>query len=128
IVRSLLSPTLALSIYGLATVIATLVKVDPGPFEQNCVHYAPLQDVAIFSNSFFHLIHHQDLYARFDAEQWDLYRYSPTFALLFAPFALLPYGLGAVLWNLLNALALLWAIRSLPIGLDRTKMLVLGFV
>ena len=128
IVRSLLSPTLVLSIYGLATIIATLVKVAPGPFEQNGVHYDPLQDFAIFRNSFFHLIHHQDLYARFDAEQWDLYRYSPTFALLFAPFAVLPYGLGAVLWNLLNALALFWAVRSLPIGVDRTKMLVLWFV
>jgi hypothetical protein len=128
IVRSLLSPTLVLSIYCLAAVIATLVKLAPGTFEQNGFHYEPLQNFAIFRNSFFHLIHHQDLYARFDAEQWDLYRYSPTFALLFAPFAVLPYGLGAVLWNLLNALALLWAIRSLPIGLDRTKMLVLGFV
>jgi hypothetical protein len=128
IVRSLLNPTLVLSIYCLAAVIVTLVKLAPGPFEQNGFHYEPLQNFAIFRNSFFHLIHHQDLYARFDGEQWDFYRYSPTFALLFAPFALLPYGLGVVLWNLLNALALLWAIRSLPIGLDRTKMLVLGFV
>jgi len=128
IARSLLNPTLVLSIYCLAAVIATLVKLAPGPFEQNGFHYQPLQNFAIFRNSFFHLIHHQDLYARFDAEQWDFYRYSPTFALLFAPFALLPYGLGAVLWNLLNALALWWAIRSLPIGVDRTKMLVLGFV
>ena len=128
IVRCLLNPTLVLSSYCLAAVIATLVKLAPGIFEQNGFHYEPLQNFAIFRNSFFHLIHHQDLYARFDAEQWDFYRYSPTFALLFAPFALLPYGLGAVLWNLLNALALLWAIRSLPIGVDRTKMLVLGFV
>ena len=128
IVRSLLSPTLVLSIYCLAAVIATLVKLAPGPFEQNGFHYQPLQNFAIFRNSFFHLIHHQDLYACFDAEQWDFYRYSPTFALFFAPFALLPYGLGAVLWNLLNALALLWAIRSVPFGVDRTKTLVLGFV
>jgi hypothetical protein len=128
IVRSLLSPTLVLSIYCLAAVIVTLVKLAPGPFEQNGFHYDPLQDFAIFRNSFFHLIHHQDLYAHFDPEQWDLYRYSPTFALLFAPFAVLPYGLGAVLWNLLNAVALFWAVRSLPIGVDRTKMLVLWFV
>jgi hypothetical protein len=128
ILRRLLNPTLVLSIYCLAPIIITLVKLAPGPFEQNGFHYEPLQNFAIFRNSFFHLIHHQDLYARFDAQQWDFYRYSPTFALLFAPFAVFPYGLGAVLWNLLNALALLWAIRSLPIGLDRIKMLVLWFV
>ena len=128
IAHYLLSPTLVLSIYALATVIATLVKLAPGPFERNGFHYDPLQNFAIFRNSFFHLIHHQDLYARFDAEQWDLYRYSPTFALLFAPFAVLPYGLGAVLWNLLNAVALFSAVRSLPIGVDRTKILVLWFV
>jgi glycosyl transferase family 87 len=128
IVRSLLNPTLVLSIYCLAAVIATIVKLTPGPFEQNGYHYQPLQNFAIFRNSFFHLIHHQDLYARFDAEQWDFYRYSPTFALLFAPFAILPYSLGAVLWNLLNALALAWAIRRVPIGHERTKMLVLWFV
>jgi Glycosyltransferase family 87 len=128
IARYLLNPTLVLSIYCLAAVILTLVKLAPGSFEQNGFHYHPLQNFAIFRNSFFHLIHHQDLYARFDAEQWDLYRYSPTFALLFAPFAVLPYGLGAVLWNGLNALALLWAIRSIPIGDEHTKMLVLWFV
>jgi len=128
IVRSLLNPTLVLSIYCLAAVIATIVKLAPGPFEQNGFHYQPLQNFAIFRNSFFHLIHHQDLYARFDAEQWDFYRYSPTFALLFAPFAVLPYSLGAVLWNVLNALALAWAIRRVPIAHERTKMLVLWFV
>lgn len=123
-----MSPTLVLAIYCLAAVIATLVKLAPGPFEQNGFHYQPLQNFAIFRNSFFHLIHHQDLYARFDVEQWDLYRYSPTFALLFAPFAVLPYSLGAVLWNVLNAGALFWAVRCLPVGAPRTRMLVLWFV
>jgi hypothetical protein len=123
----LLDPRLVLAVYCLAAVVATLVKLAPGPFEQNGFHYDPLQNFAIFRNSFFHLIHHQDLYARFQAEQWDLYRYSPTFALLFAPVALLPYGLGAVLWNVLNAAALYWAVRGLVSGADRTKMLVLWF-
>src|SRR4051812_9875003 len=33
----------------------------------------------------------------------DVYRYSPLVAGLYVPFALLPDGLGAVLWRLLNA-------------------------
>ena len=72
-VHYLLNPTLVLSIYCLAVVIATVVKLAPGPFEQNGFHYDPLQNFAIFRNSFFLLIHHQDLYARFDSEQWDFY-------------------------------------------------------
>jgi len=123
----LLSPTLILSVYCVAAVIVTLVKLSPGPFDQNGFRYDPLQNFAIFRNSFFHLIHHQDLYARFDAEQWDLYRYSPTFALLFAPFAVLPYRLGAILWNVLNGVALFWAVRRMPLGGERTKTLVLWF-
>ncbi|MDP8989346.1 MAG: DUF2029 domain-containing protein [Acidobacteriota bacterium] len=124
----LLHPTLVLSVYCLAALIATLVKLAPGPFEQNGIHYQPLQNFAIFRNSFFHLIHHQNLYARFDFEQWDFYRYSPAFALLFAPFALLPYALGAVLWNLLNAVSLFWAVRSIPLLNERQKMLALWFM
>ena len=31
----------------------------------------------------------------------DIYRYSPTFAIAFTPFALLPDWLGGLLWNLL---------------------------
>lgn len=41
--------------------------------------------------------------------------YSPTFALLFAPFAVLPSPLGLVLWNVVNALALYYGLtRLLP--------------
>jgi hypothetical protein len=124
----LLHPNLVLAVYCLAALIATLVKLAPGPFEQNGIHYQPLQNFAIFRNSFYHLIHHQNLYAQFDFEQWDFYRYSPAFALLFAPFALLPYALGAALWNLLNAAALYWAVRWAPSLDDRQKMLALWFM
>ena len=124
----LLHPNCVLAVYCLAALIATIIKLAPGPFEQNGFHYQPLQDFAIFRNSFFHLIHHQNLYARFDFEQWDFYRYSPAFALLFAPFALLPYAIGAVLWNLLNAASLYWAVRWVPSLDDRPKMLALWFM
>ena len=124
----LLSPNLVLSVYCLAAVIATLVKLAPGSFEQDGFHYQPLQNFAIFRNSFYHLIHHQNLYAQFKFEQWDLYRYSPAFALLFAPFALLPYAIGAVLWNLFNAAALFFAVRSMPLLEERRKMLALWFM
>jgi len=124
----LLRPNLVLTIYCLAAVVVTILKLAPGPFEQDGFHYQPLQNFAIFRDSFFHLIHHQNIYAPFRATQWDLYRYSPTFALLFAPFALLPYSVGAVLWNLLNAATLFWAVRSAPVLDERRKMLALWFI
>jgi Glycosyltransferase family 87 len=124
----LLSPNCVFAVYCIAAIIATIIKLAPGPFEQNGFHYQPLQNFAIFRNAFYHLIHHQNLYAQFQFEQWDFYRYSPAFALLFAPFALLPYQIGAVLWNLLNAVALYWAVRSVPALDERAKMLALWFM
>lgn len=47
-----------------------------------------------------------NLYAQFPTTQFDLFKYSPTFALLFAPFAIVPYSVGLLLWNVTNAAAL----------------------
>jgi glycosyl transferase family 87 len=47
----------------------------------------------------------QDLYAA-DPNYFDLFKYTPSAALLFFPFAVLPFALGLVLWNLVNAAAL----------------------
>ena len=49
----LLHPNLVLAVYCLAALIATIIKLAPGPFEQNGFHYQPLQNFAIFRNSFF---------------------------------------------------------------------------
>lgn len=128
LVDHLLQPKLVLAVYCLAAVVVTLLKLAPGPFLENGFRYQPLQNFAIFRDSFDHLVHHQNLYAPFRATQWDLYRYSPTFALLFAPFALLPYAAGAVLWNVVNAAALFWAVNSVPELNRRQRMLALWFM
>jgi hypothetical protein len=128
IAEQFLRPRVIFAAYAAAALIVTLAKLAQGPFEQSGFHYQPLENFAIFRNSFFHLIHHQNLYATFRYEQWDYYRYSPTFALLFAPFALLPYAAGAVLWNLANAGALFWAVWSIPEVENRRKALALWFV
>jgi len=56
----------------------------------------------IFKNSFFHLLDHLNLYSSYSKEQYDLFKYTPSFALFFGLFALLPNALGLFLWNLLN--------------------------
>ncbi|MEP7380668.1 MAG: glycosyltransferase family 87 protein [Gemmatimonadota bacterium] len=61
----------------------------------------------IFRRSFRHLAAGRDLYVAYPDEQVDLFKYSPTFALLFLPFATLPTLLALALWDGLNV-GLLW--------------------
>lgn len=67
----------------------------------------------VFRQSYYHLMAHRNLYATDPAQGNDLFKYSPTFALLMAPIALLPAATGMLVWDLLNALALLGAVRWL---------------
>ena len=71
----------------------------------------------IFRQSYHHLVLGQDLYAAYPAEQGtdpaDRFKYSPTAALLFGPFALPPIPVGLFLWDLLNTAVLFLALTSL---------------
>lgn len=78
------------------------------------VQYKKYNNYVIFANSFQHLKNNEDLYALYPEEQWDLYKYTPTFAVFFSVFSILPDWLGLNLWNLLNSLFLLFAIYYLP--------------
>lgn len=76
---------------------------------------SPENNFLIFRAAFQHLVAGQDLYAAYPAVHADLYKYSPTFALLFAPFALLPLVPGYVLWAAVCAIAVYAGIsRLLP--------------
>jgi hypothetical protein len=80
-----------LAIYLLVVLIATGICID-----RHCNNFL------IFRSAFFHLREGRDLYAAYPGEHADLFKYSPTFALVFAPFALLPFTTALFLWNLLN--------------------------
>ena len=81
---------------------------------QGIIH--PNNNFAIFRGSWDNLVAGRDLYAP-SSQYRDLFKYSPTFALLFAPFAMLPYGLALLAWNALNAGLLYLALgRLLPPG------------
>ena len=66
----------------------------------------------IFRAASLHLLHGQDLYAAYPSLHFDFYKYGPTFALLFLPFALPPFWLAMLLWNALNAATLYFAIGT----------------
>ncbi|GAC1517465.1 MAG: glycosyltransferase family 87 protein [Gemmatimonadaceae bacterium] len=88
-------------VYVLSVVIVTV--------QQGVVHRE--NNFAIFRASFYNLMAGHDLYALHPDQHTDLFKYSPTFALLFAPFALPSFALGLLAWNALNTLLLLYAIR-----------------
>ena len=78
----------------LAAIVAATVQ--QGVARQN-------NNFLIFRAASLHLVHGQDLYAAYPALHFDFYKYSPSFALLFLPFALLPFLVSMLAWNALNA-------------------------
>ena len=84
--------------------VAWLVAIVAATVQQGIVRQN--NNFLIFRAASLHLLHGLDLYAAYPALHFDFYKYSPTFALLFLPFAVLPLGLSMLLWNALNAGAL----------------------
>jgi hypothetical protein len=67
----------------------------------------------IFRESFFHLIRGLNLYVPYPEAHQDVFKYSPTFAMFMAPWALLPDLPGVVLWNVFNGVMVFFALRRL---------------
>src|SRR5947207_13392267 len=83
-------------------------------------------NLSIFRSATFNLLAGRDLYAAHPEQHLDFYKYSPTFALLFAPLAYLPFALAFLCWSLLNALLPWYALdRLLP---QRQPTLALGLL
>ncbi|HVH11301.1 MAG TPA: glycosyltransferase family 87 protein [Gemmatimonadales bacterium] len=72
-------------------------------------------NIKIFRWSFQHLLRAQDIYGQYPGLYYDVFKYSPTWALLFAPFAAPPAAIGFLLWDLCAAVLFYYAIvRLLP--------------
>ncbi len=97
-------------------------------FDSSGLQYTHYNNYVIFKQSFYHLIEKKDLYQLYPQEHWDLYKYSPSFAVLMAPMALLPDGLGLFCWNLLNVLVLFFALWSLPKQNSTSHLFMLGLL
>jgi hypothetical protein len=86
----------------------------------------PSGNFEIFRAASRHLLTGQNLYAEYPAEHTDRFKYSPTFALLFAPLAWIPWPVALFLWSALNAVLLFVAVeRVLP---PRGAMLAVGLL
>ncbi len=90
--------------------------------------YTSYNNYLIFKNSFQHLKEEQNLYVHYMNEQWDLYKYTPTFSLFMGIFYAFPDLIGLILWNLLNVLMLVWGLSKLPMSNSKMYLWIFGFV
>lgn len=116
-------------LYMLVSVIASVHLIALGNKTFNGLDiYKHYNNFVIFRQSFFHLIGGQDLYILHPAVQYDLYKYSPTFALAMAPFALLPDWLSLIVWNCFNSLLLFVALRRFTFTSHKITVFALWFL
>lgn len=78
-----------------------------------------------FRYSFLNLVQGVDMYILHPAQHEDLFKYSPTFALFMGPLYPLPEVLGLVLWNLLNAMLVFFAVKRLQLSTEKKAMILL---
>lgn len=78
----------------------------------------------IFKHVFYHTIDSVSLYAEYPELYFDHNHYGPVFSLVIAPFAVLPDGLGMILWSVVNALVLVWAIFKLPLTDNKINLIL----
>jgi Glycosyltransferase family 87 len=123
------SLSIALFAYTLIALIATAQGVFAGPkiYVPGGRSYISYNNFIIFKYSFFHLVEGKDIYQLFPDDHWDLYKYSPGFALCFGLLAWMPNAIGLLLWNAINSLCLFAGIRLLPGLDDRKKSWILLF-
>jgi hypothetical protein len=78
----------------------------------------------VYKYNFINVIHQHTIFG-YQKQFQDLNHYGPVFALLMAPFALLPDGLGVILWVMFNAWVLYLAIKLLPLKKDQYVIILL---
>src|SRR2546425_9273778 len=93
-------------LFALYVISAVFVAVQQGVLAQST-------DFPIYRFAAVNPLAGRDLYAAHPDQHLDFYKYSPTFALLFIPLAVLPFAPALLLWSLLNALLLYYALRRL---------------
>jgi len=118
---------ISISIITLITGIITAQNILLSDFGFETQMHSFYNNYLIFKNSFFHLWSNENLYVLYPEVQVDLFKYSPTFALLFAPLSLLPNFLGLFLWNVINALVF-FAVWKIPFPKTQNKLWIMAFL
>jgi hypothetical protein len=122
VIRRLLRTQFVAAAFVVLAAGAAVQRVALGPSVEQGRVYTHYNNYVIFRDAFTHLRQGQDLYSLYPDEHWDLYKYSPTFAALMAPFAPLPDAIGLVAWDVLGAAVLFLGLAGLPVGTERSRM------
>ncbi|GAB2527482.1 glycosyltransferase family 87 protein [Spirosoma aerophilum] len=119
-----------LSAYVGITLLASIQQylLPDQPIGPSVQRYSNYNNYVIFERSFDHLLANKNLYILYLTEQWDLFKYSPTFALGMGLLAFLPAWLGLTVWNLLNTLVLFFGIKHLPVLTESSKVKIRWFI
>jgi len=120
------NPKIILGLYILLAVVISFLNVSKGSskvFAGN-QKYTFYNNYVIFKNAAFHIREGKDLYLLYPEVQWDLYKYSPSFALAMMALAYMPDWLGLVLWNIVNVLLLFFGVRYFIKGPPHTLFML----
>ena len=109
------STKLLLALYIILPLAAALKQYLNGSFN----------NYLIFKYTFINTIKGQGLFQEQPQYFFDSNHYGPFFALIFAPFALLPDFLGIPLWALFVSLTLYYAIRKLSVSENQQNLILL---
>ena len=61
-----------------------------------------INNYLIYKNVFWHTFQEKNLFSIYPTEYFDKNHYGPLFAILIAPFAILPNYIGLILWGMIN--------------------------
>lgn len=75
-----------------------------------------INNYLIYKNVFWHTFQEKNLFSIYPTEYFDKNHYGPLFAILIAPFAILPNYIGLILWGMINVSILFYAVGKLPIS------------
>ncbi|MCL5992474.1 MAG: DUF2029 domain-containing protein [Bacteroidetes bacterium] len=117
-----------LILFSVLIITASVIKYFEGPKVMSGVLTTHYNNFLTFKYSFFHLIENKDLYLYYPQNHWDLFKYSPAFAVFMGFYAYLPEILGLILWNLTNFIPLFFAIKLLPGIKIELKAFLLWFI
>lgn len=117
ILHQLQNKKMQIGILFLLTLVITIQNyfVSGGVIETSYNNYL------IFKKSFFHLLDGQNLYQKFPTEHYDLFKYSPSFAVVMVVLAYIPDFIGLLIWNLINVFVLYFAFWKLPFISNKVK-------
>lgn len=99
------NPRTLFGLWSLLAVVAGLTKM--APHRHN--------NFLIFRGVFWHTIQKLSLYDFYPTEYNDHNHYGPIFSLVIAPFAVVPDAIGLLLWLVVLALGMYYAVRRLPL-------------